>query len=140
VQIAGEAMQAEGAKRVVPLNVSGAWHSELMRPAVARFAAAVANADLRLPEFDVISNVDAEPYRDLEAIRDRLVRSIVSQVRWHDTAARLIAYQLDLVVEFGASGVLGPLMKRMPGAPEVMTVSDFSGVEKLRGRLAKAGA
>jgi [acyl-carrier-protein] S-malonyltransferase len=111
-----------------------------MRPAVARFAAAVQTADFRVPDFDVISNVDAQPYRDVDAIRDHLVRSIVSQVRWHDTAARLLSYDIELVVELGAGGVLGPLMKRMPGAPEVLTVSDFSGVEKLRGRLAKATA
>jgi [acyl-carrier-protein] S-malonyltransferase len=140
VQQAGEEMLKAGAKRIVPLNVSGAWHSELMRPAVARFAAAVAEANFELPQFDVVSNVDAEPYTDVETIRDHLVRSIVSQVRWYETAAKLLAYGLDMVIEFGASGVLGPLMKRMPGAPEVVTVSDFSGVEKLRGRLAKASA
>ncbi|HEY4433660.1 MAG TPA: ACP S-malonyltransferase, partial [Candidatus Cybelea sp.] len=140
VQRASDAMLDAGAKRVIALNVSGAWHSELMRPAVARFAAAVQNADFQVPEFDVISNVDAQPYRDVDAIRDHLVRSIVSQVRWYETAAKMLSYELDLVVEFGAGAVLGPLMKRMPGAPEVMTVSDYSGVEKLRGRLAKATA
>jgi [acyl-carrier-protein] S-malonyltransferase len=140
VQEAGDKMLEAGAKRVVTLNVSGAWHSELMRPAVERFAREVANANFKIPEFDVISNVDAEPYRDTNTIRERLVESIVSQVRWHDTAARLLTYDLDLVVEFGASGVLGPLMKRMPGAPEVTTVSDFSGVEKLRQKLANPPA
>jgi [acyl-carrier-protein] S-malonyltransferase len=140
VQQAGDAMLEAGAKRVVTLNVSGAWHSELMRPAVERFAREVANANFKVPEFDVISNVDAQPYRDIATIRERLVESIVSQVRWHDTAARLLTYDLDLVVEFGANGVLGPLMKRMPGAPEVTTVSDFNGVEKLRQRLAKTPA
>lgn len=140
VQQAGDAMLEAGAKRVVTLNVSGAWHSELMRPAVERFARAVQNANFKIPEFDVISNVDAQPYRDTQTIRNRLVESIVSQVRWHDTAARLLTYDLDLVVEFGASGVLGPLMKRMPGAPEVTTVSDFNGVEKLRQKLTKAPA
>jgi [acyl-carrier-protein] S-malonyltransferase len=140
VQQAGDEMLEAGAKRVVPLNVSGAWHSELMRPAVARFAAAVAQADFQMPQFDVVSNVDAQPYTDTATIRDHLVKSIVSQVRWHETAARLLAYGLDVVVEFGASGVLGPLMKRMPGAPEVITVNDFSGVEKLSQRLARAGA
>jgi [acyl-carrier-protein] S-malonyltransferase len=140
VQQAGDEMLEAGAKRVVPLNVSGAWHSELMRPAVARFAAAVAQADFQMPQFDVVSNVDAQPYTDAATIRDHLVKSIVSQVRWHETAAKLLAYGLDMVVEFGASGVLGPLMKRMPGAPEVVTVSDFAGVEKLSERLAKASA
>ncbi|HZY99491.1 MAG TPA: ACP S-malonyltransferase [Candidatus Baltobacteraceae bacterium] len=132
VTAASEAMLAGGAKRVVPLNVSGAWHSELMEPAVERFAAAVEAGSFRLPEFDVVSNVDAQVYRDLETIKRNLVRSIVQEVRWHDAAERVVSYRLDLVVEFGASGVLGPLMRRMSDAPKAMVVSDFAGVEKLR--------
>lgn len=135
VQAAGDALLEGGAKRVVPLNVSGAWHSELMRPAIDRFAAAVNAAPLRMPQFDVVSNVDAEPYRDTEKIKHNLVRSITDEVRWHDTALKLLSYGLDLVVEFGASPVLGPLMKRLPGAPQVMNVSDSGGVEKLRAAL-----
>ncbi len=132
VAAASEAMLAAGAKRVVPLNVSGAWHSELMDPAEERFAAAVDGGIFNLPEFDVVSNVDARVYRDVETIKSNLVRSIVQEVRWHDTAERVLSYELDLVVEFGASGVLGPLMRRMNGAPKVIVVSDFAGVEKLR--------
>lgn len=131
VRDAGDAMLVAGAKRVVPLNVSGAWHCELMQPAVERFARAVERAHLVMPTIDVISNVDAQPYRNVEGIRRNLVRSIVDEVRWHDAAERLLSYELDLVVEFGASGVLGPLMKRMPNAPEVLVVSDASGVERL---------
>lgn len=135
VQAAGDALLEAGAKRVVPLNVSGAWHSELMRPAIDRFAAAVNAAPLAMPQFDVVSNVDAQPYRDTGTIKRNLVRSITDEVRWHETALRLLSYGLDLVVEFGASPVLGPLMKRLPDAPQVVNVSDFAGVEKLRGAL-----
>jgi [acyl-carrier-protein] S-malonyltransferase len=135
VQIAGDALLEAGAKRVVPLNVSGAWHSKLMEPAVERFAPAVQAADFKMPRFDVISNVDAQPYRDTEEIKRNLVRSITDEVRWHDTALRLLSYKLDLVVEFGASPVLGPMMKRMPDAPQVMNVTDYAGVEKLRATL-----
>jgi len=137
VQAAGDALLAAGAKRVVPLNVSGAWHSELMEPAVERFERAVAGADFALPQFDVISNVDAQPYRSVEAIRKNLVTSIVHEVRWHETAERLLSYELDLVVEFGASAVLAPLMKRMANAPAAMVVSDYAGVGKLRAMLAE---
>lgn len=132
VRASADAMLAAGAKRVVPLNVSGAWHSELMQPAVARYANAVERARFEVPKFDVISNVDARPYRDVAGIRRNLVRSIVDEVRWHDAAARLLSYDFDAVVEFGASAVLGPLMKRMPNAPKVLVVSDCSGIEKLR--------
>jgi len=132
VAAVGDAAVAAGAKRAVPLNVSGAWHSELMEPAVERFAAAVQSARFALPSIDVVSNVDARVYRDVATIKENLVRSIVQEVRWHDAAEKLLSYGLDLVVEFGASGVLGPLMRRMNGAPQVMVVSDYAGVEKLR--------
>ncbi len=63
------------------------------------------------------------------------MRSITDEVRWHDTAEKLLSYGLDLVVEFGASPVLAPLMRRLPNAPDVMNVSDYAGVRKLRARL-----
>lgn len=135
VQAAGDALLEAGAKRVVPLNVSGAWHSALMEPAVERFAAAVNGGAFEMPSFDVVSNVDAQPYRDVATIRHNLIRSITDEVRWHETAGKLLTYDLDLVVEFGASPVLGPLMKRLPNAPNVMNVTDFGGVEKLRAAL-----
>jgi [acyl-carrier-protein] S-malonyltransferase len=138
VAAAGDAMLAAGAKRVVPLNVSGAWHSDLMRPAIERFAAAVETADFAVPAVEVISNVDARPYRDVHTIKENLVRSIAHEVRWHDTAERLLSYGLDLVVEFGASGVLGPLMRRMRSAPRVVVVSDYPGVESLGSILSSA--
>ena len=140
VRAASDAMLAGGAKRVVPLNVSGAWHSELMQPAIERFAAAVQRAQFSMPSFDVISNVDAQPYRDVDGIRQNLVHSIVHEVRWHDAAERLLSYELDVVVEFGASGVLVPLMKRMPNAPQVFVVSDYAGIEKLRERSSSTAA
>ena len=145
VQAASAPMLAAGAKRVVPLNVSGAWHSVLMEPAVARLAAVVEKSHFAMPQFDVISNLDGRPYRDVATIKANLVRSVVEEVRWHDTAQQLLSYDLDRVVEFGASAVLGPLMKRMlaghePGArvPAVSVVSDFAGVGKFRVEIERA--
>lgn len=136
VQTAGAAMLAAGAKRVVPLNVSGAWHSPLMEPAVARLAAAVEAGRFRLPQFDVISNVDGRPYRDITTIKENLIRSVVDEVRWHDTAERLLSYRLDAIAEFGASGVLSALMKRMPGAPPATVLSDYASVQQFRATIA----
>lgn len=132
VRAAGDAMLEAGAKRVVPLNVSGAWHSALMEPAVARFAPAVESVTFTLPRFDVVSNVDAKPYRDPAVIREHLVRSLTHEVRWHETAQKVLEYHLDRVIECGASAVLGPLMKRLDGAPDVSVVSDFASVSKLQ--------
>ena len=132
VAAAGEIALEFGAKRVVPLNVSGAWHSELMIPARERFAPFVAAATIALPTFAVISNVDALPYHDVETIRTNLVRSITDEVLWHATAERLVAEGLDLIVEFGGSAVLAPLLKRLEGAPKTIHVGDDRGVEKLQ--------
>jgi len=124
-----------GAKRVVPLNVSGAWHSELMAPASERFAPFVERATIREPQFAVISNVDARPYRSVTTIRTNLVRSVTGEVLWHAAAERLVAEGLDLVVEFGGSAVLAPLFKRLSGAPKALHAGDEKGVEKLRAQL-----
>lgn len=142
VQTAAHAMLEAGAKRVVPLNVSGAWHSELMASALEPLREVVEASAFGLPTIDVISNVDGRPYRDVETIKSNLIRSVVDEVRWHDTAERILTYEPDLVVEFGASNVLSALMKRMPGAPSAIVVSDYASVEQLRTRIAnpvKAG-
>jgi [acyl-carrier-protein] S-malonyltransferase len=132
VQAAGDALLEAGAKRVVPLNVSGAWHSQLMEPALERFAPIVENATFTLPRFEVISNVDAQPYRDVATIKKNLVLSVTHEVLWHAAAERLLDENLDLAIECGASPVLGPLLKRLERAPKVAVVSDYGGVEKLR--------
>ncbi len=139
VGLAGEFALELGAKRVVPLNVSGAWHSELMAPARERFAPFIAAATIAMPTFVVVSNVDARPYTDVATIRTNLVHSITDEVLWHATAQCLVAQGLDLVVEFGGSAVLAPLFKRLDGAPKAIHVGDERGVEKLQA-LVTAGS
>lgn len=139
VRVAGELALGAGAKRVIPLNVSGAWHSALMEPARVEFAKHIATAPIRLPRFTVISNVDAQPYTSVEQIKANLIRSVTDEVRWHDTALAMIAVGIELIVEFGASPVLAPMMKRVEGAPKAIHVGDAAGVEKLRALLAPAG-
>ena len=138
VRVAGEYALEAGAKRVVALNVSGAWHSVLMEPAQREFAPHVEAATVMLPRFTVISNVEAKPYTDIEQIKANVVRSVTDEVLWHDTAVALVALGLDLIVEFGASPVLAPMFKRIEGAPKAITVSDAAGIEKLREQLARA--
>lgn len=137
VRRAGELCLDAGAKRVVPLNVSGAWHSELMRPAVPLFKPIVERARVAMPKFSVISNVDAQPYRDVAHIKENLIKSVTAEVLWHATAVELIGVEggVDLVVEFGASPVLGPMLKRLEGVPETASVSDNAGVLRLQSRL-----
>jgi [acyl-carrier-protein] S-malonyltransferase len=134
---AGELALEAGAKRVVPLNVSGAWHSELMQPARERFAPFVAAAPIELPRFPVISNVDAEPYESVAHIRENLGRSVTDEVLWHAASERLVGYGLDLVVEFGGSAVLAPMLRRLPDAPKSLHAGDDRGIDKVLAALAQ---
>jgi malonyl CoA-acyl carrier protein transacylase len=105
-----------------------------MRSAVARFAPFVERAQLQVPSFEVISNVEVRPYESVEQIRRCLVASLVSRVRWHETAEALAARRPDIIVECGASAVLAPMMRRLPGvdAERVIHVSDRDGLGKLQ--------
>ena len=133
VEAVCELAKTAGAKRVVILNVSGAWHSALMEPAVARFGSHVDAAHFALPAFDVISNVEVEPYRSIEQIKRCLIASLCARVRWHETAVAVAAKRPDFIVECGAAPVLTPMMKRLPGAvPErILHVGDAAGVATL---------
>ncbi|MDQ6779555.1 MAG: ACP S-malonyltransferase [Candidatus Eremiobacteraeota bacterium] len=140
VEAACALAKQEGAKRAVILNVSGAWHSELMQPALPRFALAVENAQLRMPSFRVVSNVTAKPYSSLEEIRRCLIASLCARVRWHETARSLAHLEPDIIVECGASQVLAPMMRRLPetGSTSVVHVGDAGGVAKLHDAIAAA--
>jgi len=138
VRVASDLAIEAGAKRVIPLNVSGAWHSALMEPARAEFAKAVVDAPIMMPRFPVVSNVDAKVYASVEHIKENLIRSVTEEVLWHDAAVAMVGLGLDLIVEFGASPVLAPMMKRVPGAPKATHVADAAGIEKLRATLGGA--
>lgn len=137
VETACEVAKERGAKRVRVLNVSGAWHSTLMEPAMPRFARAVESASLQLPRFTVIGNVTARPYTSVEEIRRSLLASLCARVRWHESAVALVEMAPDYIIECGASEVLAPMMKRLPsiGSTRVVHVGDASGVEELQSTI-----
>ncbi len=128
---AGEGCKARGAKRVVPLKVSGAFHSPLMEPAVAGLRAALAGAAFRDPRIPVIANATAEPVRTAaEAVR-LLAAQLTAPVRWADcmrTASRLVPGAL--YVEVGPGGVLAGLLKRIVPGAATLTLGTADEVER----------
>lgn len=112
-QRAAEAATNAGAMKAIPLKVAGAFHTELMRPAVDRLAAALATVPLRTPRIPVVSNVDAQPHSDPEEIRRLLVSQVVSVVRWEDSVRWMIASGGDSFYEIGPGRVLAGLLKRI---------------------------
>jgi [acyl-carrier-protein] S-malonyltransferase len=122
---AGEGCKARGAKRVIPLKVSGAFHSSLMAPAANQLRVALDRAPFRDPDFPVIANVTAEPVRDANRARRLLADQLTAPVQWvacMQRAAELARTAKDaLFVEIGPGTVLAGLLKRI--VPEAKVVS-----------------
>lgn len=110
---AAELAPAAGAMKAVPLAVAGAFHTEIMQPAVERLKAALNEARISRPTIPVISNVDAQPHDDPEEIRELLVRQVVSPVRWEDSMRWLLEHGFDQFYEVGPGRVLRGLLKRI---------------------------
>jgi malonyl CoA-acyl carrier protein transacylase len=101
-----------GAKRYIPLNVSGAFHSRYMMTAAKHFRAYIANIEFMEPAFPVISNLDALPY-DTARAQDLLVAQIYSSVRWVESIQYLIRQGEMEFIELGPGKVLSGLIRRI---------------------------
>jgi [acyl-carrier-protein] S-malonyltransferase len=129
VATASELLSGAGARRVVPLDVSGAFHSPLMRTAAEAFAEVIADAEFRDAAVPVVQNTRPEPATEAEVIRDALVTQIASPVRWTETMRTLAAYDPVTLIETGPGSVLKGLARRVPGLPAVSV--EEAGVQML---------
>jgi [acyl-carrier-protein] S-malonyltransferase len=121
---------AAGAKRVVPLKVSGAFHSPLMAPAEAGLAAELEAAPMQAPLFPVIANATAEVVRDAETARSRLAAQLTSPVRWVE-GVRVLAAEAGgapRFVEIGPGTVLTGLAKRIVAGAETVNLDSAAEV------------
>ncbi len=112
-------MKEAGAKRALPLAVSGAFHSPLMEPARLELAEAIGKTPFQAPACPVYQNVTALPSTDPEVIKDNLLRQLTSPVRWTQTVRNMVADGADSFLEIGPGAVLQGLVKRI--APDVET-------------------
>ncbi len=112
VQRAGELAKAKGAKRVVPLPVSGAFHSPLMEAAAEQFRAAIAECQIADPRWPVVANATAAPLRSAAEVRAELSGQILSPVLWSRSVDYIARQGVSLFVEVGPGQVLSGLIKR----------------------------
>ncbi len=111
-----------GAKRVIPLDVSGPFHSSLMQPAADKLAEALAQAEFRDAAVPVVANVHAKPVISGAELRELLVKQVVSPVQWEDTIAYLIEQGVDTFVEIGSGTVLAGLIKKIDKSVRIVSV------------------
>lgn len=102
-----------GAMRAIPLAVSGAFHTELMRSAVTKLEDALSTAEIKPPRIPVISNVDAQAHDDPNKLRDILVSQVCSPVLWEKSMQHLIDEGYEQFYEIGPGSVLKGLLKRI---------------------------
>lgn len=120
-----------GAKRVIELAVSIAAHSELMRPAAAQFSPAVDKVELREPLVPIVSNISAEPIRDVRAIRSEMLAQLTSSVQWVKSVEWMCANGVEQFVEIGPKDVLTGLVKRIAPNVQAFSIRDVSSIDKI---------
>jgi [acyl-carrier-protein] S-malonyltransferase len=109
--------QIKGARRVIPLKVSGAFHSNLMEPAMEGLKNAVSGLTFNKPMMPIIANVTAQPLTAVETIREELISQIIHCVKWQQSVEATISKGVTTFFEIGPGEVLTGLIKRIsPGA------------------------
>lgn len=106
-------LREKGVKRIVPLNVGGAFHSPLMQPAASQLEKGINAAQFSAPRCPVYQNVNAQPQTDPEAIRQNLVAQLTAPVRWTQTIKNMVSNGACSFKEFGPGQVLTGLIGKI---------------------------
>ncbi len=113
VKLACEALKAAGAKRALPLNVGGAFHSPLMLPAQEKLEAAIKATTINTPRCPIYQNVDALPHTSPEEIKANLISQLTSSVRWTASVINMIKDGATQFTECGPGAVLQGMIKKI---------------------------
>lgn len=131
VACASEIASEMGAKRVIPLNVSGAFHSPLMQDAADALEKALCGAQINDLAIPVVANVTAEFEVAAHEVRTNLASQITSSVRWVESVRKMVEAGTEAFVELGSGNVLAGLIKRIAPDVPVYSVGDKAGFEAL---------
>jgi|DewCreStandDraft_2_1066082.scaffolds.fasta_scaffold00396_41 [acyl-carrier-protein] S-malonyltransferase len=133
---AQELAATRGARRAIPLPVSGAFHSEAMRAVADRLAERIQAAPIRQAEVPIIANVTALPLTEPAEIRRELAEQLYSPVRWEACVRTMLAAGVRTFVELGPGQVLAGLIRRTDPSAEVFNVGSVEEAERVAAALA----
>ncbi|GIP52167.1 MULTISPECIES: ACP S-malonyltransferase [Paenibacillus] len=125
-----ERVKEIGAKRAIPLEVSGPFHSSLMTSAAERLSEKLADVTIRDASVPVVANVTARPAQSAGEIPELLIRQVYSPVLWEDSVSWLIAQGVDTFIEFGPGSVLTGLIRKIDKSVRTFNVSSLESVEQ----------
>ena len=140
VQEAAIGAEAEGARRVVVLPVSGAFHSPLMESAAAGLREALERVAWADPFFPVVANATASPVTDAASARRTLLAQLTSAVRWEEGVSAMRETEPERWLEIGPGRVLGGLLRRIDRSLTVSSVGDAESVDEFTRLEAKGSA
>lgn len=138
VEEASKALQEAGAKRVLPLNVSGPFHSPLMQPAgegLKEIFAGMKMSPLKVP---YVTNVTAEYVDDIAQTEELLIRQVSSSVRWQQSVEKMIAAGVDTFVEIGPGRTLNGFLRKIDRQVKGCNIRTWEEMQKVCEELAQA--
>jgi len=122
IKVAEKLATEKGAKRVIILETSGAFHSSFMRDAALKLGKELEKIKVSDPRIPLVSNVNAQPVSGKEEIKDNLVKQVTSSVLWEDSMKFILSKGITNYIEFGPGKVLKGLMRKIEPAAEVKTI------------------
>lgn len=131
VAAAAQALSAAGAKRCVPLKVSGPFHSELLKSAGEKLGEELKNIELRNPSIPYISNVNATDVNDKAPIKELLQNQVSNSVCWQQTIEKMIADGVDTFIEIGPGKTLSGFMRKINKDVKCINIDKVEDLEKL---------
>lgn len=135
VKLAGEKALEAGARRVVPLSVSGPFHSSLMQPAADRLDETLSHTKISDAKIPVIANVSAQPVTKHEEIRRLLVDQVSAPVKWEDSVQYMVEQGVTTFIEFGSGAVLSGLVKKVDRKVSTYSIQDSKSLENVLNQL-----
>jgi len=130
---AGEMAKAKGASRAIPLQVSGAFHSPLMQPAVDGMTQILAKVTFKDPSVPIIANVTALPLTSGSQIKDELLKQLCNGVQWQRSVEYMVQQGVGKFIEIGPGKVLAGLIKRISRDVEMVNIGDANAVKGFAG-------
>ncbi|MDQ0972727.1 [acyl-carrier-protein] S-malonyltransferase [Neobacillus niacini] len=124
VELASAKAKESGAKRAIPLEVSGPFHSSLMKPAASELRQVLDGLDMKDARIPVIANVSANPMTTAEEIKENLIEQLYSPVLWEDSVVKMIDSGVDTFIEIGPGKVLSGLIKKINRSVKTYSISD----------------
>ncbi|HWK22229.1 MAG TPA: ACP S-malonyltransferase [Ureibacillus sp.] len=131
VEKASVAAKEAGAKRAIPLVVSGPFHSELMRDAAVKLQEVIDAIEVKTPHTPIISNVEAELLQDPQSIRNEMIEQVFSPVLWESDVRKLLDLGVTTFIECGPGKVLSGLVKKVDRSVKTYCVYDEASLQEV---------